>query len=328
MAPAIGLFFLAPLNAEALMGNFPIASPIGVVGLLAILPLYGAGALFIRELVRRTGRGWPTMLALGLAYGMFEEAFITQTLWNENWVDVRILDYGYMPAMGTALPWILFMAGVHTIWSISAPIAIVETLAGTRRTTPWLKKRGFVIVGVLFFAYSVFAAVGNAVNEGGTLAGLPQFIGAAVVVVGLVVLGLRLRRSAPAVEGRAPSPWTVFAFALAAGAIFVLLYAVDPTGLSPWLAIPVPAWGSVLIYLALFATVGTLVRRWSHRSNWSDAHRLALAAGAMLTYAWHSFPWKPTLTVPISQTVDLTSNTITTIGAIVLLVIAARRVTT
>ncbi|MEV6151016.1 hypothetical protein AB0L53_11810 [Nonomuraea sp. NPDC052129] len=120
----------------------------------------------------------------------------------------------------------------------------------------------------------------------------------------------------------------MFAFALLAGAIFVLLYAVDPTGLSPWLTIPIPAWGSVLIYLALFATVGALVTRWSHRSNWSDAHRLALAAGAMLTYAWHSFPWKPTLTVPIRQTVDLTSNTITTIGAIVLLVIAARRVST
>ncbi|MEU7855498.1 hypothetical protein [Nonomuraea sp. NPDC049141] len=76
----------------------PIASPIAVVGLLAVLPLYGAGALFIREVVRRTERGWPTMPA-------FEEAFITQTLWSEDWVGVRILDYGYMPAPGTALPW-------------------------------------------------------------------------------------------------------------------------------------------------------------------------------------------------------------------------------
>ncbi|MFI7632652.1 hypothetical protein [Nonomuraea sp. NPDC049400] len=131
-----------------------------------------------------------------------------------------------------------------------------------------------------------------------------------------------------AVEGRAPGPWAVFAFALVADAVFVLLYAVDPTGLSPWLAIPIPAWASVFIYLALFATVGVLVRRWSHRSNWSDAHRLALAAGATLTYAWHSFPWKVISTEPVRLAADLTSNAIMTVAAIVLLVIAARRVST
>ncbi|NUW45442.1 hypothetical protein [Nonomuraea rhodomycinica] len=327
LAPAIGLLFLAPLDAEVLMGNFPITDVIGVVGFLVIGPLYGAGALFIREAVRRTGRGWPTMLAFALAYGMFEEAFITQTLWDENWVGVRILDYGYIPALGTALPWVLFMAGVHTIWSISVPIAIIETLAGPRGTTPWLKERGFRAVAVFFALYSVLAAVARAADIG-LLAGPLQFAGAAVVVAALVVLGLRLRRAAPTTGGGAPAPWAVFAFALAAGAVFVLLYAIDPTGLSPWLAIPLPAWGSVLGYLTLFAAAGLLVRRWSHRSGWSDAHRLALAAGAMLTYAWHSFPWKPTMTVPISQTVDLTSNAIATAGAVVLLVIAARRVST
>ncbi|WP_433508550.1 hypothetical protein ACQP2T_31610 [Nonomuraea sp. CA-143628] len=323
-APVIGLLLLAPLVAEFLMGNFPITN---VAVLLSMIPLYGTGALFIREAVRRTGRGWPAMLAFGLAYGMFEEAFLTQTLWDENWADTRILDYGYMPALGTALPWILFMTGVHTIWSISVPIAIMETLAGARRTTPWLKKRGFWTVAVIFAVYSVIGVATTAAGKG-LLTGPVQYIGAAVVVAALVVLGLRPRPSAPTAKGKAPSPWAVFAFALAAGAIFVLLYAVDPTGLSPWLTIPLPAWGSVLIYLALFVTVGALVVRWSHRSGWSDAHRLALAAGAMLTYAWHSFPWEPVTTEPVSQVVDLTSNAILTVGAIVLLVIAARRVST
>ncbi|MEV4113557.1 hypothetical protein [Nonomuraea sp. NPDC049695] len=322
VAPAIALFLIAPMDAEFLMGNMAISD---VPVLISTIPLYGAGALVIREAARRTGRGWPAMLAFALAYGMFEEAFFTQTLWNENWYHVRILDYGYVPALGTGLPWVMFMAGVHTIWSISVPIAIAETLAGPRRTTPWLKKRGFWALAVFFALYFVGGAVGQMVLIG-LFAGPAQYIGAAVVVVALVLLGLRLRRGAPTVEGRAPGPWAVFAFALVAGAIFVLLYAVDPTGLSPWLAIPIPAWVSVLIYLALFATVGVLVRRWSHRSGWSDAHRLALAAGAMLTYAWHSFPWK--VIVPASQAADLTSNAIMTVGAVVLLVIAARRVST
>ncbi|MFI7224936.1 hypothetical protein ACIBO5_17070 [Nonomuraea angiospora] len=321
VAPAIGLWFVAPLTAEFLMGNIAITD---VVTLISTTFLYGAGALVIREVARRTGRGWPAILAWALAYGMFEEAFFTQTLWNQSWFGVRILDYGYVPALGTGVPWLMFMAGVHTIWSISAPIAVVETLAGSRRTTPWLGKTGLWIVSVVFAVFFVLGAVAKGM-AGGWFASPAQYAGAGVLVVALIVLGLRLRRGAPTVEGAVPGPWAVFAFALVAGAFFVLLYACDPAGLSPWLAaLAVPAWLSVLLYLALFAGVGALVRRWSHRSGWSDAHRLALAAGAMLTYAWHSFPWK--VIVPASPAADLTSNAVMTVGAVVLLLSAARRV--
>ncbi|MEU6780068.1 hypothetical protein ABZ912_12750 [Nonomuraea angiospora] len=60
------------------------------------------------------------------------------------------------------MPWLMFMVGVHTVWSIGVPIAVMETPGGPRRT-------------------------------------------------------------APSVAGRAPGPWVVFAFALVAGAFFVLL---------------------------------------------------------------------------------------------------------
>ncbi|MET7329084.1 hypothetical protein [Nonomuraea sp. NPDC005650] len=327
VAPAIGLWFVAPLTAEFLMGNIPITD---VVAVISTTFIYGAGALVIREVARRTGRGWPSILAWALAYGIFEEAVFTQTLWNENWANVRILDYGYVPALGTGVPWLMFMVGVHTIWSISAPIAVVEALAGSRRTTPWLGKTGLRVVSAVFVLFFVLGGVAKAMLEG-WLASPVQYVGAGVLVVALIVLGLRLRRGGPTVEGAVevavPGPWAVFAFALVAGAIFVLLYACDPTGLSPWLAVlSVPAWLSVLLYLVLFAGVGALVTRWSHRSGWSDAHRLALAAGAVLTYAWHSFPWKVISIFPVSPAVDLTSNAIMTVGAVVLLVFAARRV--
>ena len=58
--PAIGLFFLAPLVAEFLLGDLPI----NLLGALLVLaPLYGGGALLIREVVRRTGGGWPNIFA-------------------------------------------------------------------------------------------------------------------------------------------------------------------------------------------------------------------------------------------------------------------------
>ena len=57
LAPAVLLTLLAPIVAEFLLGDFSIRK-IGIA--LALLPLYGGGALLIREIARRTGRGWPT----------------------------------------------------------------------------------------------------------------------------------------------------------------------------------------------------------------------------------------------------------------------------
>ncbi|MFG1708200.1 hypothetical protein ACFLIM_33830 [Nonomuraea sp. M3C6] len=67
----------------------------------------------------------------------------------------------------------------------------------------------------------------------------------------------------------------------------------------------------------------TLIARWSHRTGWSEAHRLALAGGAMLTYAWHCFPWKTI--APASPAVDLVGDIVFTTGAVALLVVTALR---
>jgi hypothetical protein len=57
IGPALLLLVLAPLTAEFLLGDFSVRRlPL----LLLFLPQYGGGALLIRELTRRTGRGWPT----------------------------------------------------------------------------------------------------------------------------------------------------------------------------------------------------------------------------------------------------------------------------
>ncbi|TDC84345.1 hypothetical protein E1292_49505 [Nonomuraea deserti] len=329
LAPAFGLILLAPLTAEYLMGNAPITH---LQNLPGVVLLYGCGALLIREFARRTGRGWPAIMTFALAYGMIEEAFVTQTLWNPDWAaGARILDYGFILALGLAGPWTMFMVGVHTVFSISVPIAVMESLAGSRRTTPWLGRAGLTVVSVLYALVILGSVVSQSVNTDYVSAA--QRIGAAIVIAAIIVIGLRLPRNtldAVLLPGRAPSPWAAGAFALAAGSVFVLLYAVDPTGLSPWLAIPVPAWLSVVLYLALFVTVSVVLLRWSRRAGWSQEHRLALAGGAMLTYAWHSFPWRSITTQvpptpPIGLAEDLLSNALLTTGAVALLVFAGRR---
>src|SRR4051794_36508679 len=108
VAPAIKLFFIAPLVAEFLLGNLPIKM---LPALVVLAPMYGGGAVLIREAVRHARRGWPTIFALGIAYGIFEEAFTTQSLFNPNYLhlDLHLLDPAYIPALGIGLWWTVFV---------------------------------------------------------------------------------------------------------------------------------------------------------------------------------------------------------------------------
>lgn len=146
VAPALGLFFLAPFVGEFLVGNLTL----GELGLGVILaPMYGTGALLIREVTRRTGRGWPTMVLLASAYALMEEGPIDQLLWNDSYAG-HDLPHGdsYLPALGMSVELALAIVALHAVWSICVPIAIVETLVGeSRRTTLWLRTPGFVVTG-------------------------------------------------------------------------------------------------------------------------------------------------------------------------------------
>ncbi len=316
VAPAIGLFFLAPLVAEFLLGNLPITL---LPALVVLAPLYGGGAVLIREVARRRGLGWPSIVLLALAYGVLEEGLTTQSLFNPNYAGQRLLDDGYLPVLGMGAVWTLYVLTLHTVWSVSAPIALVETLAHERRTTPWLGRLGLAVTALLFASG---LAVTTAINLWAWpyVASVPQLAGAAIAVVALVVIALHRGRSAavrggptsgvPAL-GQAPNPWLVGATALLVGAIFMAL----PRS--------IPAWLSVLCYGLLYAGGIGVVRGWSARPGWGDPHRLALAGAALLTYAWHAFPAVPV--VPVSPAVDLVGNAMFALGAVVLIAVAAVR---
>ena len=147
--PALGLVFVAPLVAEFLLGNLPIKL---LPALIVLAPMYGGGALLIREAVRRTGRGWPSILLLGMAYAIFEEAYTTQSLFNPNYLKLNLglLTPAYIPSLGISAWWTLWMFMVHGIWSISTPIALVEACVPDRARTPWLGRVGLVVVALCF----------------------------------------------------------------------------------------------------------------------------------------------------------------------------------
>ncbi|NYH88494.1 hypothetical protein [Actinopolymorpha rutila] len=316
VAPAVGLFFTAPLVAEFLLGNLPITL---LVGLVFLAPLYGGGALLVREFVRRTGRGWPSILLLGLAYGVFEEGITTQSLFNRNYVGAHLLDVGYVPALGIAVPWTLAVLALHTVWSISVPIGLVEAMVPQRRTTPWLGKVGLTVTGVLFVFGSV-ATTAMQIARDPFVASVPQFAGVAVVVVALVVAAFLIRphRAVTSTESsvrevgrRAPSVWLVGGFALVCGSAYRLT--PDHTA----------AWVPVVMMAAIAGVAVTTVTYWSRRPGWEPRHQLALVAGAALAYALHAFIETPIL--PVSTTVDRAGDVFFGAAAVLAIAVAARR---
>ncbi|MBM2614242.1 hypothetical protein JIG36_01560 [Actinoplanes sp. LDG1-06] len=305
---AVALFFLAPLVAEFLLGNLPIVL---LPAVLALAPLYGGGALLIRELVRRRGLGWPNIVILGVAYGVLEEGLTTQSLFNPNYADQHLLVDGFVPALGIAVPWTIFVIGLHVFWSVGASILMVESLAGDRRTTPWLGRTGLIVTGVLFAAgITISTAINMSMWPYTATAG--QFAATGVVLALLVAAGLLLRFRFRPRGGRAPSPRTVLVCTLIAGALFMGLTLVD-----------VPTWVGVAVWVADVAVTLTLIARWAAHDGWNDMHYLAIGAGLLLTYAWHSFAESPVGATEVA--IDLVGNAVFTAGAIVLIFVAWRR---
>ena len=307
--PAIGLFFLAPFISEYLLGDFPLTK-LGYMFILA--PMYGGGALLIREVVRRSGKGWPTILVLAFAYAVLEEAFTTQTLFNPNYLklNLHLLNPAYIPALGVGGWWTIFVLTLHTVWSISTSIALIEACVPGRGTMPWLGGIGLTIDSLLFML-AAFASTRFQLKNDPFRASKAQFVVSGIVVVVAVVVAFLLpARPARNNPSSAPTPWIAGAMGLIAGSLFLIV----PRA---W------AWGAVAIYLTLDLMVIVAATAMSRRSGWGGSHRLGLAAGAALAYGWHSFIQKP-----VDGTTGLTirgSNALCLLIVLALIIFAARQ---
>lgn len=321
IAPALGLFFLAPVTAEYLIGYLPVTGDLVqmLVDLWLFAPLYGGAALIIREAARRTARGWPAIILLSAAFGVFQAGLVDHSLFDPAYHGTADPTYLALGISGTTA--LAFILG-HVVWSISAPIAIVETFVPRRRTVPWLGRAGLAVTGVLYALASAIIFRGTA-EEDLFLPSMPQMIGAAVVVAALIGLAFSIRsRSGPPVDLPVPGPWAVGAAAFAALSVPTFIELVlELLGASSAF---MSGWPGVALNLVLVGALALLVRRWSHREGWSAAHTLALAGGALLTRAWIAF-----LVVPFGDVAlhdKLIGNTVLFVGVAVLLTAAALKI--
>ncbi|MDT8910592.1 hypothetical protein [Amycolatopsis sp. PS_44_ISF1] len=262
------LALLAPFVAEFLLGDQYLTGPPALAQQLGMyatfVALYGSGALLIREVARRRGRGWPTILVLALAFGVTEEGLLTQTLFNPHYLGLDLIGPAHIPVLGLGATWTVYVLTLHVVWSIATPIAIVEAFFGR---TPWLRKPGTWAWSALLVVGAVAAfAVSRGMDAAHFLAAPAQLAGTLVVVVALVLVALRLpARPAP------PSahPWLGFAVGLGLSTAFHLVRMT--LGGSPWTQT-----GVMLALAALAIGYGLKAR----------PPAFPLAAGAAVTYCW------------------------------------------
>lgn len=310
--PVIGLFLLAPFVGEYLLGNLAVSElPLGIV----LAPMYGGGALLVRELGRRYGGGWPSMALLAAAHALIEEGPVDQLLWNDSYAGTDLLHGpSYLPEIGMSVELTQTVLALHGVWSMCVPIAIVETFARGRRSTPWLGRRGLTVTALIYAGGAVLVFWGNYTVEH-FVAGPAQLAGIGAVIVALAACALLVRfpRRTPSPR-KPPRPWLVGMVGLGLTSLYwgpLTLITAD------WYE-----WRGVAVWFAVLGTGVPLIWRWSRRRGWGVRHRFALAAGAACTYVWTAFPVRPESGGSVAA--DLVSNAVFGTIALVILALAGR----
>jgi hypothetical protein len=300
---ALCLAVLAPLVAEYLLGN---VSTRLLLGLPFLIPMYGGGALLIREVARRTGRGWGTILLLAAAYGVIEAGAFDGSLFNTGFDG---LDFGAMfsPALGFSPNYAFHFVVGHAIWSIAVPIVIVESLFPAYRATPWLGPVGLSVTAVTYVLGGLLI-LSDSRDTGNFRTSPTQLAGVLVVAAAFVTLGFAVRWRPRPVDRPVPRPLVVGVAAFVATSIVF----ASPES---WAGLAVAA---TVLCGSFFAVVLAAAR-----PSWTPLHAVGLAGGALLTYVWGGF-------VVLDQhgrtaLVDIAGNLVLSAGAGLLIVVAARR---
>ncbi|NMO56142.1 hypothetical protein HH310_33805 [Actinoplanes sp. TBRC 11911] len=265
------LVVLSPVIAEVSLGNVPLRQAWIVV---FFVPIYGAGTLLIREVVRRTGGSVVNLLVLGVAYGLVEEGLALQSLTS--------------PRLYGAADWAPRLFGLntaytevnlvyHAVFSVAVPVLLVELMFAGHGERAYVRRGGLVTTGIVALLGAGLLRVLVPPSEDPGY----QMPVAAIVVIGLVtlvvaVVGIRLRVPAPTRQnGRPPA-----AIGLITGlATLLFLGLIWPFGGATQPSFTHGAWAllPMAVAAAVVVTTAMTLRRWS----WTPSHLLGACLGAV-----------------------------------------------
>jgi hypothetical protein len=260
------------ITAEFLLGDQYLSggSPAGqVVELVLYVAYYGSAAVVIREVARRSGRGWPTMLLMALAFGVVEEGLLTQSLFNPDYLGLHKLSFGYLPTLGIGLPWTIFVLTLHVVWSIATPIAVAEAVFPERE--PWLGPKWVAGLAALYVATGALLCVGSMAATT-FRPSAAQLVVSVCVALAAVATALGMGRAGADIAAPTQSPVSRpgligLVVAFVSLSVFQLGHEAGP------------AWFACVVMVMALAALGAAVLRWRFPAG-------GLGAGAVLVYVW------------------------------------------
>lgn len=295
-----------------------VAVPFTWLLLPLLMVMYGAGVLVVREAVTRAGGGWPSLIALGLAYQLTEDGLGLQALTSPHMYGAA--DWGWR-AFGVNWTYWESQIGVHVVFSVLIPVMLTDLVFPARRGRPYLRTRGLVGTGALaVIGVAGLRLVISATEDPGYRTPAAWTAGFLVAIAALAWTGLRVLPGRP-IPGPAPAPGAPRA-ALAGGAAAVVTVAflalLLPPGLGPdpILGAGLPRFLPVALAGALALGAGWAILRWQVTPGWSDRHRLWVTGGILTGHTAFMMPASP---------VAVATGAVTLVLEVVMLGLLARR---
>lgn len=278
ISPAWVLFLLAPVCGEFISGHMDPATFFNPLTWLMMAMPYGAGALLIRELIVRWGKGRFSLLLLALAYGIYEEAIVVRSTFDPGWLELESLSTAHVWGINWTFSFMLLQ--FHILISIFAPISITELLFPQRREEPWTSTPVLVLCGLILAAWLPWGLWATHYQPP-----LAYTILSWVLLVGLVLAARFLPGqpfSPPEKNPGKPIKYFILGF-LNILIMFILVGVVADNS-------SLPIWLPVLLMAINLLVSFWLLMDWSGRGTaWQDRHRLAWVAGLLCAFIPFTF---------------------------------------
>ena len=284
----LALLVLSAISAEDLAAyDNTTGRPLALLaGILVLGPLYGGPALLLREVARRTGRGWPSMLLLATAFGLIECGVVDQSLFTDSYRDIpdwgHALHATYVAPLGVGAYYAQSFVLGHIIYSFCAPIALVEVVQPSAARTPWLGRRGMGVVALLYLAAAALVLDDHLAHEASHAPSARLGHAGVAPPLGAAAFALRpelARGTRGGVAGAASRRWW-------------WRRASSSPHCRPRCR---ETWRGVTVAIASTAVAGLLLLRASRRRGWTLAHAAGVAAGVLLSRAVLAFSYYPVI---------------------------------
>ncbi len=185
MKAFLALVLSAPILTEVASASTPVHALLDPRVDLFLLMAYSLPLLVIRELVLRWRLSSLGVFVIGLAYGIWNEGLLAQTLLRFQHVPIGTFDH-YICAAGFNFSWAGLILPWHASFAITFPLALLAGFFPGSEQDTWLGKRVFAALAAILIALILCISTVRKPH--------PQMLSCFFALSGLVLISYFLRR--------------------------------------------------------------------------------------------------------------------------------------